>query len=254
MLIDPVFANRVALVTGGSRGIGRAIAYRLAQQGASVVVNFVKREDKAAEVVELIRGLGGNALTMCADVSRYTEVEAMITQVVDEVGHIDFLINNAGINLDRSIIKMDLDWWQRVIDVNLTGTFNCCRCVLRNPPKLKLEPSSRIINISSVIGQMGSFGQTNYAAAKAGSIGLTKSLARELAKYGVTVNTIAPGFIETDMVNAMPKQVLGAILRQIPLQRIGQPSEIAEVVAFLCSAQAGYITGSVINVNGGLYM
>lgn len=246
-----IFANRVALVTGGSRGIGKAIAYRLAQQGASVAINFVEREDKAIQLVAQIREMGGVALAVRADVSKYTEVEAMIAEIYNEVGKIDFLINNAGIHLDHVIKKMPLEHWQRVIDVNLTGTFNCCKCVLE-ASRLGLEPSSRVVNVTSVVGQTGGVGVANYAASKAGIVGLTKSLARELARYGITANVIALGFVQAGMIKDLSRQALEAILQQIPLRRLGHPSEIAGTVAFLCSRQAGYITGSVINVNGGI--
>ena len=244
--METIFANRVALVTGSSRGIGRAIALELAWRGASVAINFVEQKDSADKLVALIQSMGRSAQAIRADVSKYTEVKAMIA----EVGKIDFVINNAGIHLDYAVKNMPLGHWQRVIDVNLTGTFNCCKCVLE--AGLKLEPSSRIINITSVIGQTGGFGAANSAASKAGIIGLTKSLAKELARYGATANAVALGYIRTGMGNTLPPQVLEAALQQIPLRRRGRPSEIAGTVAFLCSQEAGYITGSVINVNGGL--
>lgn len=242
-----MFTGRVALVTGSSRGIGNAIALELARRGASVVINFVERADRARQLVALIQSMGRSARAIRADVSKYTEVETMIA----EVGKIDFLINNAGIHLDRSVKRMSLEHWQRVIDVNLTGTFNCCKCVLETS-NLRLVPSSRIINITSVIGQTGGPGAANYAASKAGIIGLTKSLARELARHGLTVNAVALGYVRTGMGDTLPPQVLEAALQQIPLRRRGYPSEIAGTVAFLCSQEAGYITGSVINVNGGI--
>ena len=242
-----MLVSRIALVTGSSRGIGRAIAHRLAQHGASVVINFVEQADRASRLVALIREMGGAARAIRADVSKYTEVEAMIA----EVGEIDFLINNAGIHLDGSVKRLSLEHWQRVIDVNLTGTFNCCKCVLETS-NLRLVPSSRIINITSVVGQTGGLGAANYAASKAGIIGLTKSLARELAKHGLTVNAVALGYMRTGMGSTLPPLVLEAALQQIPLRRRGCPSEAAGTAAFLCSQEAGYITGSVINVNGGL--
>lgn len=251
-VLQPVFANHTALVTGSSRGVGKAIALRLARQGASVVINYVKQESQARRLVDLIRDEGGRAWAMCADVSKYAEVEAMITAIYNIVGEIDFLINNAGIHLDHSVKKMPWGDWQRVIEVNLTGTFNCCKCVLAQSA-LRLGPSSRIVNITSVVGQTGGPGAANYAASKAGIVGLTKSLARELARHDVTVNAVALGYIQTGMGAALPQQILEAVLQQVPLRRLGRPSEAAEAVAFLCSPQAGYITGSVLNVNGGIY-
>lgn len=251
-----VFADRVALVTGSSRGIGRAIAFELARQGASVVVNFVKHAERADNLAAQIREMGRGALVIQADVSRYAEVETMITEIHEELGEIDFLINNAGIHLDYSVKRMPLIDWHRVIGVNLTGAFNCCRCALdssRGHSRLRLAPSSRIVNITSVLGQIGGAGAANYAASKAGIVGLTKSLAKELAKHRITVNAVAPGYVQTGMGNDLPPKVLKAVLQQIPLGRRAYPAEIAETVAFLCSQSAGYITGSVINVNGGIY-
>ncbi len=243
--------NKVALVTGASRGIGRAIALALARAGADVLVNYASSKEAARQVVEEIQALGRRALALKFDVSQYSEVEEAIREGVETLGLIDILVNNAGIVKDSLFIRLkdaDLD---KVLDVNLKGAFNCTKAVLQSMLKRRF---GRIINISSVVAFTGNIGQTNYTASKAGLIGFTKSLAREVASRGVTVNAVAPGYIETDMTAKISEKVKEAIISQIPIGRTGTPEEVASAVVFLASEEASYITGTVIHVNGGLYM
>ncbi len=243
--------GRVTVVTGASRGIGRATALALAEEGADVAINFQRNEALAKEVAQAIERIGRGAETFQADVSDLEQVLRMRDAVLQRFERVDILVNNAGINRDRSFAKMDAESWRSVIDVNLNSVFNCTKAFLEG---MATRGYGRIINISSIIGQMGNFGQSNYAAAKAGLFGFTKTLAREVAGKGVTVNAVAPGFIETEMVNALPKDVQERLLAQIPIRRFGKPEEVAKAVIFLASEDTSYITGHVLNVNGGMYM
>jgi 3-oxoacyl-[acyl-carrier protein] reductase len=241
--------GKVAIVTGASRGIGKATALALATQGAAVVVNYASSSGAADAVVAEITGMGGQAIAVKADVSQEAAVEAMVAQTITQFGRIDVLVNNAGITRDTLLLRMKLEDWQAVIDLNLTGVFLCTRAVSKVMLKQK---SGRIINITSVAGQMGNPGQSNYSAAKAGVIGLTRTVARELASRGITVNAVAPGFIATDMTDGLAAE---PILAMIPLNRYGQPEDIAGMIEFLAATPAaGYITGQVFNVDGGMVM
>ena len=240
-------SGKIALVTGASRGIGRAIAIELANQGADVVVNYNKNEKEALEVVKEIKNLGRDCIALQADVSSFDEVAKMFEIVKKKFGGINILVNNAGITMDRTLRKMSQEGWDKVIDVNLNSIYN----VTKNALPL-LQKNSRIINISSVVGMYGNFGQTNYAASKAGIIGFTKSLAKELGKHGITVNAIAPGFIESEMTNKTPFIRRKIIEWMIALKRAGKPEEVAYAAAFLASEDASYITGQVLCVSGGL--
>ncbi|TWE08552.1 3-oxoacyl-[acyl-carrier-protein] reductase [Neobacillus bataviensis] len=242
--------GKVAIVTGGSRGIGAAISMELARQGVKVVLNFVSREELAEKMVADINEIGGEAYAVRADVSNIDDAAHLVQEAFDHFGRVDILVNNAGITRDSTFKKLSSEDWRRVIDVNLNSVYNTTSAAL---PYLLESDAGRIINISSIIGQAGGFGQTNYAAAKAGLIGYTKSLALELAKTNVTVNAICPGFIGTEMVQAIPEKVLAGIVEKVPQKRLGKPEEVARGVAFLCSDGA-YITGQQLNINGGLYM
>lgn len=240
--------NKVALITGARRGIGRAIALEYAKNGADCILWARSAPD---ELADEIRALGRKAISAAVDVSDADAVNAAVKVGLKELGKIDVLVNNAGINDDALLVRMKLEQWQRVIDINLTGAFNCCKAITR--PMLKAE-GGRIINISSVIGQMGNAGQANYAASKAGLIGFTKSLAKELGSRGITVNAIAPGFISTDMTDAMSEEAKEALLGSIPLGKLGAVEDIAECALYLASDGARYVTGQVLNVDGGLVM
>ena len=241
--------GKVVVVTGGSRGIGAEIAKFLAKQGAFVAINYLSSAEKATTVVNEIEQFGGQALAYQADVLNVEDVNDFIDEVLNRFGKIDVLINNAGITRDRTFRKMRFEEWEEVINVNLNSAYRTTSKVLEHMLEQKY---GRIINISSIIGQAGGFGQTNYAASKAGLLGFTKSLALETARTGITVNAICPGFIATEMVAAMPENVLNQIVSKIPMQRLGKTEEIAEAVLFLI--QSNYITGQALNVNGGLYM
>jgi len=244
-------AGRVALVTGGSRGIGRAIAELLAERGAAVAVNYANREDAAREVCEAIAARGGRAISVGFDVSDAAAVDAGVKRVVEEFGQLDILVNNAGVSIDSLLMRAKEEDFDRIIAINQKGAFLCSKAAAR--ALLKAREAGRIVNVSSVVGEQGNAGQSMYAATKAAVIGLTKSLARELASRGVTVNAVTPGFIETDMTDAaLQGDAREALTQQIPLRRIGAPREVAEAVAFLAAPAAGYITGHVVRVNGGL--
>lgn len=243
--------GKVALVTGGGRGIGRQIALTLAGYGATVIVNYNGSREKAEEAAAMIREQGGQAEAALCNVSDYDASKEMIEDIVKRYGRLDILVNNAGITRDNLIMKMSEEEFDAVIDTNLKGSFLCAKHVSRQMLKQK---SGRIINISSVSGVMGNAGQANYCASKAGVIGLTKSLARELGSRGITVNAVAPGFIETEMTEHLPEDIRKTMAGQIPLKRFGRTEDIAETVAFLSSDPAGYITGQVIQVDGGMAM
>lgn len=243
--------GKVALVTGASRGIGREIALTLASYGADVIVNYNGSKEKAEEVVAEIQNMGRKAEAMQCSVADYDACGAMIEKAIEDFGKIDILVNNAGITKDNLVMKMTPEDFGAVIDTNLKGTYYTIKHLYR--PFLK-QRSGCIINLASVSGILGNAGQANYAASKAGVVGLTKSLARELASRNITVNAVAPGFIATDMTDAMTDTAKEATLAQIPLKRIGTPKDIAETVAFLASPKASYITGQVISVDGGMAM
>lgn len=243
--------GKIAVVTGASRGIGRAIAKKLASQGATVIVNYNGSEKLALEVVSEIIDKGGNAKAIQCNVTDYESAGTFITDIVKSYGKLDILVNNAGITRDNLLMKMSEEEFDAVINTNLKGVFNCMKHVSRQMIKQK---GGRIINISSVSGILGNAGQANYCAAKAGVIGLTKSFARESASRGITVNAVAPGFIQTDMTEVLSESVKSASLEQIPLKRFGTVEDVAETTAFLASKEAGYITGQVISVDGGMAM
>jgi len=275
--------GKVALVTGGSRGIGQEIALRLAKDGANVAINYqstkeqaqkvsktidkmgmadefdklsmmidqMETKEHAKEISEKIDSLGKHSCIVQANVNDFEQVTRMRDEVVNKLGNIDILVNNAGIVRDKSFVKMTPQMWTEVLSVNLDGAFYCTKVVIEGMLERKY---GRIVNISSVIGRMGNRGQANYAASKAGMIALTQTLAKEFASKGITVNAVAPGFIETDMVKSVPKEILDKILAQIPLGRLGKPSEVAGAVAYLVSEEGSYITGQVIDINGGLYI
>ncbi|MCR5800550.1 MAG: 3-oxoacyl-[acyl-carrier-protein] reductase [Lachnospiraceae bacterium] len=241
--------DKVALVTGASRGIGRQIAIRLAECGAKVIVNYCGSKEAAKEVVDTIINTGGIAEAVQCDVSDFGATQKMIKQIMDKYEKVDILVNNAGVTKDNLLIKMSEDDFDIVVSTNLKGAFNTIRHLYRNFVK---QRSGKIINISSVSGIMGNAGQANYSASKAGIIGLTKSLARELASRNICVNAIAPGFVETDMTGRLSGSAIESAKQMIPLQKFGKPQDIAEMVAFLASEKADYITGQVICVDGGM--
>lgn len=240
-----------ALVTGGSRGIGKAIALELAKQGANVAINFTSNEEKALEVVKEIEGFGVKAVSIKGNVTQTTDVEHMISTFNDHFDTLDILVNNAGVTKDNLLIRMKEEDWDGVMEVNLKGVFLTTKAVAR---KMMKQKNGKIINLSSVVGVMGNPGQGNYCASKAGVIGFTKSIAKELGGKNITVNAIAPGFIETDMTDVLSDKAKEAMLGSVPLKRAGKPEDVARLVSFLSSEDADYITGQVIHVDGGMVM
>ena len=242
--------GKVGLVTGGAQGIGKAIALLLAKNGADVAISDINLE-KAQEAANEIQGLGRRSLAVKANVADFKEVEQMVDTIVVQIGRIDILVNNAGITRDRLILRMTEEDWDAVLDVNLKGTFNCTKAAIRYMSKQK---SGKIVSIASVTGEMGNAGQANYGASKAGVIGFTKTIAREFATRGINVNAIAPGYVQTAMTDAVPDKAKEMLKQMIPMERLGQPEDVAHAVLFLVSERSSYITGQVLNVNGGIYM
>lgn len=246
-----MLTGKVALVTGASRGIGKQTAITLAEYGASVIVNYNGSKEKAEAVVAEIKEKGGNASAYGCNISDYTAVENMMKDLLQEYGRIDILVNNAGITKDGLLMKMSEEDYDAVLDTNLKGTFNCIKHISRQMLKQK---SGRIINLSSVVGVYGNAGQVNYSASKAGVIGITKSVAKELGSRGITVNAVAPGFIVTEMTDAMSEDAKKQVAEHIAMKRLGDVKDVAETVAFLASDKAAYVTGQVICVDGGMSM
>ena len=242
--------GQVAIVTGASRGIGNAVAKELAGWGAAVVANYFQSQEPAEALVKEITANGGKAIAVRAGVGHPDDVQAMVEKTLDEFGQVDILVNNAGVNRDRTLRRMSIEEWQEVINTDLNSAFYCIQAVL---PHMIERNYGRIINMSSIIGQMGNVGQSNYAAAKAGLIALTKSAAQELARFNITVNAMCPGFVETDMVIALTDEVKEALISRIPLGRFGKPEEVASFVRYLCT-EGDWITGQQFNPNGGMYM
>lgn len=243
--------DKVAIVTGASRGIGKAVALHLASLGAKIVVNYAGNEQLANNVVDEIKSLGSDAFSVRADISNADDVEAMVKLTIDNYGKIDILVNNAGITRDNLIMRMKEDDWDTVLNTNLKGVFLCTKAVTR--PMLK-QKAGKIVNISSIVGVVGNAGQANYVAAKAGVIGLTKTTAKELASRNICVNAIAPGFISTDMTDGLNDDLKQEMLKAIPLARFGEVDEVAKLVGFLASDNSNYITGQTINIDGGMVM
>ncbi len=243
------FTDRVAVVTGSSRGIGRGIALRLAKEGAKLVVNYRGSEASAAEVVEQIKAEGGEAIAVQADVSQVAEAQALIDAAKEAYGRVDILVNNAGTTRDTLLVRMSEEDWDVVIDTNLKGTFNCIKAVSR---QMMRQRYGRIINITSVSGIAGNPGQANYASAKAGLIGLTKTVAKELGSRGITCNAVAPGFVLTDLTASLPQDLIDLAVERTPIGRMGTVEDMAAAVAYLASDEAGFVTGQVLAVDGGL--
>ena len=244
-------SGKVALVTGGSRGIGRAISLALAEAGADILLNSSRSDKQADEVKRQIEGFGRKCVTVRADVGKFEQAQNLGKAVVNHFGKLDILINNAGVNRDRTLRRMTPEQWNEVIQTNLSSLFNCTKAVIET---MVAQNSGVIVSVSSIIGEMGNIGQANYAATKAGIIGFTKTMARELAGSNIRVNAIAPGFIETDMLGTVPEDIRKQIVAQIPLGRFGTPEEIALAVLYLCSPAASWITGVTLRINGGHYI
>lgn len=244
-------SGKTAIVTGGSRGIGKAIALKLAEKGANIVVNYTSNSNMAEETVNEIKNMGREALAIKADVSNPDDVKNLVKEVEKSFSSIDILVNNAGITRDTLLIRMKDDDWDKVMNVNLKGTFLCTKLVGK---KMMKQRSGRIVNITSVVGIIGNAGQANYSASKAGVIGFTKSTAKELSSRGINVNAVAPGFIQTEMTEKLSEEVVDNYAKNIPLGKLGKPEDVANVVAFLCSQESAYLTGQVINVDGGMVM
>ena len=245
------FKNRVVIVTGSSRGIGKSLALAFAKEGADVVINYVNNEEKAKEVVELIKSTGQKSFAARADVRNIEEVQNLVNQTIEKFGKIDILINNAGFYRDSTVWKMSEDIWDEVVDINLKGTFNCTKAVVNH---MRKQNYGRIINISSVVGQIGVFGTSNYSAAKAGLFGFTKAVAKEVANKGITVNALTFGYFDIGMLRRLPEDIQKMILAQIPMGRFGKLEEANETALFIASEGASYLTGQVIHLNGGYYM
>lgn len=243
------FKGKTVLITGGTRGIGEAIVEKFASLEANIVINYISSKEKADFLVKKIQELGGECIAVQGDVSKFDESQNIVDKAIDHFGRIDILINNSGITKDNLMLRMSESDFDRVISVNLKGTWNMCKNITRHFLKNK---AGSIINITSVVGLIGNPGQANYVASKAGVIGLTKTLAKEFGSRNITVNAIAPGFIETEMTTSLPEEAKEAYLKQIPLNRFGKTEDIANVCAFLASEEASYITGQVISVNGGM--
>jgi 3-oxoacyl-[acyl-carrier protein] reductase len=242
--------NKIAIVTGAGQGIGQAIAVRLAQEGAEVIVSDINLQG-VKQTASQIRQMDRKSLALKVDVANFEDVQAMVQKSTEEFGPVDILVNNAGVTKDNLLVRMTQQQWDWVISVNLKGTFNCTKAVA---PHMMRNRYGRIINIASVIGLVGNAGQANYAASKAGIIGLTKSAAKELGSRGITVNAVAPGYIQTEMTERLPEQAKETFLKTIPLRRPGLPQDVAGVIVFLASDDASYITGQVINIDGGMVM
>lgn len=247
-----MLTGKVAIVTGGSRGIGRAIAEDLAAHGAKVVVNYNSNATAAEEVVSTIKANGGDALAVQANVSDFEQAQQLVKATTDAFGQVDILVNNAGTTRDTLLMTMKEDQWDEVLDINLKSVFNCCKAVAR--PMIRGKRGGRIINITSVSGLVGLPGQTNYSASKAGMIGFTKAFAKEVGSRGITVNAVAPGFVPTDLTADLPEDMVKWATENTPLGRMGKPEEVAHTVTFLASDNASYITGEVIRVDGGIAM
>ncbi|MEN3189917.1 MAG: 3-oxoacyl-[acyl-carrier-protein] reductase [Atribacterota bacterium] len=244
--------DKAALITGAARGIGKAIALKLYNQGANIIINDIVSENEINQTLQEIKKSANKAIGIRADITKLDEVENMTKEIINKFGKIDILVNNAGIIRDTLLIRMKEEDWDAVINVNLKGTFNCSRAVAKY--MMRQKTGGKIVNISSVIGLIGNIGQSNYAASKAGIIGLTKSMAKELAPRNINVNAVAPGFIETDMTKKLPEKIRQNLQQQIPLKRLGTVDDIAQVVYFLVSEASSYITGQVIKVDGGMVM
>jgi 3-oxoacyl-[acyl-carrier protein] reductase len=244
-----MLSGQTCLVTGGSRGIGRGIARELGRHGADVAVNYRSSEGEAAEVVERIEADGGSAIPAQGDVADKAQVEAMCEDIRDAFGGVDVLVNNAGITIDKTFANMTREDWDRVMDVNLGGVFNCTHCLFSD---LQESENGRLINISSVVGQQGNYGQANYATTKSGMFGFTRTIALEMARSGSTANCVAPGFVKTDMLEEVPERVQEKILERIPLRRFADVDDVSGIVRFLASPESSYMTGQVLAVNGGM--
>jgi acetoacetyl-CoA reductase len=242
--------DKVAIVTGSSRGLGRAIARDFAEHGAKVALNYYQSREPAEELAKEIRANGGECIVVQAGVAHPDECQALIEAAVKEFGGLDILVNNAGVNRDRTIRRMTVEEWREVLATDLDSVFYCTYAAV---PHMIERGGGRIVNMASIVGQMGNLGQSNYAAAKAGIIGFSKSAAQELARFNITVNALCPGFIETDMVTNLADDVKAALIAKIPLGRFGKPEEVAQITRFLCT-DGGYVTGAQVNINGGMYM